>query len=74
MRRAPAAIPCTKEVISDESKTFRETHLRKVQDYPAQRPCDGNLSKPETQTAPGLIPGKGNTVMEVQLNGSYRWC
>jgi hypothetical protein len=38
----------------NESKTFRKTHLRKVQDYQAQGPRYGYLRKSQAQAEAGL--------------------
>ena len=36
-----------KEVQHHEGQAFRETHLRKVQGHPPQRPRDGHLPEPQ---------------------------
>ena len=39
--------PYQKEVQHHEGQAFRETHLRKVQGHPPQRPRDGHLPEPQ---------------------------
>jgi hypothetical protein len=40
---------------TNESQTFREAHVREVQDHQAQGQSHGHLREPEAQAASGLI-------------------
>ena len=54
-----------KEGAQNESKTFCEEDVRKVQDHQASRQNHGDLREPQAQAAPGLI-GANRNYMEVQ--------
>jgi hypothetical protein len=41
--------------IYNEGQTIRKAHVRKVQDYQAQRPCDDHLRKSQAQAEAGLV-------------------
>ena len=46
---------------TNESKTFREAHVREVQDHQAQGQSHVHLREPQAQAAPGLRQTGGKT-------------